>query len=172
MKFCPSCGSQLNDDTVFCPNCGAQAGDQPGSGGQYAGRKQYIHAGTGRQRYICPADFGQQYTTKLFRAEGIIKPETHRTIPAGDYYQPNSTQGYQSAPQTYQSAPQNYQGGPGRPSGSGNNKLIIIIISIVVGLCLIGGGIFAYSKLSGKNDDPSLSNNGSNSTSNVDNSFE
>ena len=177
MKFCPTCGNQLNDDAGFCPNCGTKMGEsqapevnQQSDSGTYSPQQTgggYYQTDNSQSSstqggYTQPGSTQGGYTQPDSTQGGYTQPGSAQ----GGYTQPGSAQGgytqpgpqnYQSGPQNYQ-APQSYPGGPPPSGGSGNNKLLIIIIAVIVGLGLIGGGIFAYSKLSPKNNTTISSN--------------
>lgn len=130
MRFCSNCGKQLGENAAFCTGCGASAGNVSVTSN------------------VNPADKAAP-AASLPATQGTYRqPNTQ-----GGYYAPNG-QGGPSGP--YQNTP--YGSGPGyQPGGSRkNNKTTVIIVSVIIGLALIGGGIFAYLKLSDR-DNASLS---------------
>lgn len=91
----------------------------------------------------------------------------YNTPAYGNYPQqgsPNPPSGASSGPNTpfYQNASYS-SGGPFYPGGRPpkNNKPLIVAVSVIVGLCFIGGGVFALLKLSNKDNynNTSLSDN-------------
>lgn len=74
------------------------------------------------------------------------------------YYQPGAQGGQNQA--YYPNAPYGSSGSPGYPGGPGkSNKSLVLIISIIIGVLLIGGGVLAYFLITGKSDvdDPAVS---------------
>ncbi len=177
MKFCPNCGNQINDNAVFCPNCGTKTGAAAApESNQAAGGAPAQETPSGGT-YQAGGNSGEY-------AAGATPGNPGGTYQAGPQGYPGAPPSAQPGPQSYQSVPQNYQVGtsgfqpgppnypPNRSGGAGSNKLLIVIIAVIVGLGLIGGGIFVYSKLAGKNHDPGLSNNGGQSGHNTNDAID
>lgn len=168
----------MTDDAVFCIGCGANntsasgtttvssaengnpvIPEQPNIGGAYY---QPTAQGTPSGSYNQPSTQGQPIPYSPPTIQGTpdvpYTPPSAQGTPSTPYYQPGA-QATPSAPY-YQNGP--YNSGPNYPGGGPgkNNKTAVIIVSVIVGLCLIGGGIFAYSKLTDKDDNTtSLSDN-------------
>ncbi len=160
MKFCKNCGNQLNDTAAFCPNCGTNVN---------AAADNTTAAAAAAAAAVTPPDSAGTYNAAEAPTQGSYTPPNTSgdgTPTQGGYTAPGGTPtqsgqpqgGYNSPAQPYPPA-QPYGGGPSYPGGptgptkpGGNNKMLIIIISIIVGLCLIGGGIFVALKIINKNN--------------------
>lgn len=167
MKFCTNCGKELDDHAAFCTGCGTAVGVSPGGTVQSGGEGVYTQTTPNSSgSYTQNAASGYQ--------GGAYQQNAPQSNQSGPYSQ-NSAPGYPGNPYQQAGAP-NYQGAPyqnspyGNPSiypggRSGSNKTLIIVIAAIVAVALIGVGIFAYIKLSGKNNTSSLSNNNPSSSS-------
>lgn len=173
MRFCTNCGKGMDDDAVFCIGCGASTGstsgetaanqtagsgttvsEQPNTGGAYY---QSGVQSTPSGAYIAPGSQGippayNQPSTQSTPGAPYYQAGTQNQ-PGTPYY-PQAAPGAPSAPY-YQNSP--YGGGPSMPGGpKKNNKMVIIIVSVIVGLALIVGGILFYlsrTKDNNKDDD-------------------
>lgn len=179
--FCIGCGTNMASAS------GTAAAGQPGSGSPAMTEQPktggaYYPSGTQGApsgAYYQPGIQGTPITYNQPGAQGApgtYAPPVTQGAP-GTPYSPPGTQGIPNAPyyQTgapgtpgapyYQNGPYN-SGGPNYPGGgpgknnNKNNKTTVIIVSVIIGLCLIAGGIFAYITLSNKakdNNNTSLS---------------
>jgi hypothetical protein len=149
-----NCGKEVSDDAVFCNGCGTKMG-----------AAEADTAGQGET--VSTAAAGRPVTEGAYYRAGVREPS------GGTYYQSGTpdTQGgapyYQPAPPYYQPSAQNayypgapYGGGsPGHPGGPGKkNTSLVVIVSVIIGLVLIGGGILTYFLIAGKEkaDNPSV----------------
>lgn len=181
MRFCMNCGKEVSDSAVFCTGCGANIGTAPNRDTAGPGE-------IGSTVITAQADKeGAYYQTVTQSTQGSV-PYTQpgaQSPQGAPYYQPGmqntqgnvpnpqpGAQGAQGAPQYFQPGVQGGQnaayypnapyagGSPGYPGGPGkNNKTLVVIVSVIIGLVLIGGGILAYFLITGKDkvDDPSAS---------------
>lgn len=151
-----NCGKEVSDDAVFCTGCGAKISAAADTDT------------TGQGEIASTAAAGQAAAEGAYYGAGVQEPS------GGTYYQAGTPNTQGSVPYT-QPAPPNYQpgaqnayypgapyggGSPGYPGGPGKkNTSLIVIVSVIIGLVLIGGGILTYFLITGKNnvDNPRVS---------------
>lgn len=163
MRFCTNCGKELDDHAAFCTGCGTAVGVSSGGTAQNVGEGAYTPA--------APGTSGSYTQSAAPDNQGGVYHQTAAQSNQGGSYSQNSTPAYPGDPYQQTGTPYNqgapYQNSPySSPSiypvsRSGNNKALIIVIAAVVAVALIGVGIFAIIKLSGRNNTSSLSNNNS-----------
>lgn len=163
MRFCTNCGKELDDHAAFCTGCGTAVGVSSGGTAQNSGEGAYTPA--------TPGTSGSYTQSAAPDYQGGAYHQTAAQSNQGGFYSQNSTPAYPGNPYQQTGIPYNqgapYQNSPySSPSiypvsRSGNNKALIIVIAAVVAVALIGVGIFAIFKLSGRNNTSSLSNNNS-----------
>lgn len=74
MKFCPQCGTQLDDSVMFCSNCGAPVGAAPAQVAPAPAQGGYDAGAFAGQGYADPNFAGQGYAGQGFAGQGFAQP--------------------------------------------------------------------------------------------------